>query len=54
MLYELYRKNKDSLSMKYFQYGALVLPEGKNPKPVVYAYGQALDEIDDKMIVWKL
>jgi hypothetical protein len=51
---ELYRQKKDGLPMKLFQHGALVLPAGKNPNAVVYAYGQALKKIDGRMLSWRL
>ncbi|MFQ5965720.1 MAG: hypothetical protein ACE5KZ_15715 [Candidatus Scalinduaceae bacterium] len=40
--------------MKYFQYGALELPKGKNPEPIIYAYGHALNGIEDHMLLWRI
>jgi hypothetical protein len=51
---ELYRQKKDRWPMKLFQYGALVLPAGKNPDAAIYAYGQALEKVDGHMLKWKL
>lgn len=51
---ELYRQKKDIWSMRYFQYGALVLPPGKNSKPYAYAYGQALEKNDNTLLCWNL
>ncbi len=51
---ELYRQKKDKWSLKYFQYGAFILPVGKNPESIIYVYGQALDKIDNHMLVCKL
>lgn len=51
---ELYRQEKDIWPKKYFQYGALPLPAGDNPDPVIYAYGQALKQVDNHMLIWDL
>lgn len=51
---ELYRQKKDFWSMKFFQYGALVLPQGRNAASVAFAYGQALKRDSNCMLVWDL
>jgi hypothetical protein len=51
---ELYRQKKDCYPMKWFQLGALALPARKSTEEVVYAYGQALNEIDGYMLKWVL
>lgn len=37
-----------------FQQGAFVLPGGESEQPVLYAYGQALAELDDQLLCWDL
>lgn len=51
---ELYRQNKDIWPMKLFQHGALALPAGKGSDEVIYAYGQALKNVDGCMLKLKL
>ncbi|MCF8011393.1 MAG: hypothetical protein K9L17_10710 [Clostridiales bacterium] len=49
-----YKQKKDVWPQKLFQYGALQLPAGPNPGPYVYAYGQAVQKDDGKLLRWKL
>lgn len=38
----------------YFQHATFGMPAGPNPDPVLYAYGQALKDDDDRLLVWDL